>query len=384
MGQDDIRLKDAKAKPIADVMQMLDIAGLKRNGPEWTGPCPQCGGDDRFSINTRKDMFQCRKCVAAGNRLAKGDQVNLVQFVRGIDFRAALDWLCGPSQEMSAEERAARDKKLAEHQAAKARETERYRRQAIAAARKVWEQGRAAEDTMVRDYLTRRGIARHLFPRLPAALRFHPDCRYMVQTDGRTWREVHRGPAMLAAIQGPDGRFAGVHRTWLDLDQPKGKALITDPDTGEVLAAKKGLGSKKGGAIRLRSGGAFARMIMAEGIETTLSAAIADQTSAHVWCGIDLGNMSGQMMHGRGQKYKGVPDMGDAEAFVPPPWVRELIFIRDGDSEPRMTQARMLAGCRRAMALIPGLRAWVVPVPEGWDLNDVLMEAVKGAPEGQA
>lgn len=376
MAQDDIRLKDAKAKPIAEVMQMLDLGGLRRGGAEWTGPCPQCGGTDRFSINTRKDLFQCRRCGAAG------DQVRLVEFVRGIGFRAALDWLCGPSQDLTPEEIAAREKRQAEHQAAKAREAARYRREAIAAAREVWEQGVPAEDTLVRDYLTRRGIARHLFPRLPAALRFHPACRYMVQTTGHQWREVHRGPAMLAAIQGPDGKFAGVHRTWLDLDQPKGKARITDPDTGEVLATKKSLGSKKGGAIRLRSGGNVTRMIMAEGIETTLSAAIADP-DAHIWCGIDLGNLSGQMMHGRGLKYKGIPDMEDADAFVPPAWVRELIFIRDGDSDPRMTQARMLSGCRRAMALRPGLRAWVVPVPEGMDLNDVLMGG-QGEPEGQA
>lgn len=378
MGQSDIRLQEAKARPIADVMLMLDLQGLKRAGAEWTGPCPQCGGNDRFSINTRKDLFQCRKCGAAG------DQVRLVEFVRGIDFKAALDWLCGPSQELSEDERRAREEKYAKNRAAKDREAERFRREAIAAAHEVWQQGRPAEGTLVREYLTRRGIRASLFPALPRALRFHPDCRYMVQTEGRKWREVHRGPAMLAAIQGQDNRFAGVHRTWIDLGQPKGKARIIDPETGEVLASKKTLGSKKGGAIRLREGGGTARLIMAEGIETTLSALIADVSGADVWCGVDLGNMSGQMMHGRGRKYRGIPDMTDRDAFVPPLWVRELIFIRDGDSDPRMTAARMLSGCRRAMARNPELRAWVVPVPAGWDLNDVLMEAVRTDPEGQA
>lgn len=377
----DIRLQEAKAKPIADVMQMLELRGLKRAGAEWTGPCPQCGGDDRFSVNTRKELFQCRKCGAAG------DQVRLVEFVRGIDFKAALDWLCGPAPQLTAAELAEREEKYKKDREAKDREAERYRRKAIAAAHDLWTQGQPAEGSPVRDYLSRRGIRADLFPRLPRALRFHPDCRYTVEDKDergrKVYREVYRGPAMLAAIQAPDGRFAGVHRTWLDLAQPKGKAVVIDPDTGEVLASKKTLGSKKGGAIRLREGQESTRLIMAEGVETTASVLIADQTGADVWCGVDLGNMSGQMMHGRGQKYRGIPDMTDKDAFVPPPWVRELIFIRDGDSEPRMTAARMLAGCRRAMKLRPGLRAWVVPVPEGWDMNDVLMEAVKADPEGQ-
>ncbi|MBL3587775.1 hypothetical protein JMM61_20930, partial [Rhodovulum sulfidophilum] len=50
-------------------------------------------------------------------------------------------------------------------------------------------------------------------------------------------REIHRGPAMVALVQAPGGRGSGIHRTWLDLDQPKGKAVIAhdapaaDPET---------------------------------------------------------------------------------------------------------------------------------------------------------
>lgn len=31
---------------------------------------------------------------------------------------------------------------------------------------------------------------------------------------------------MLAAVQGPDDRFSAVHRTWIDLDRPNGKAHL--------------------------------------------------------------------------------------------------------------------------------------------------------------
>jgi hypothetical protein len=30
------------------------------------GPCPLCGGHDRFSINIRKQVFLCRGCGARG------------------------------------------------------------------------------------------------------------------------------------------------------------------------------------------------------------------------------------------------------------------------------------------------------------------------------
>jgi hypothetical protein len=46
----------------------------------------------------------------------------------------------------------------------------------------------------------------------------------------------------------------------------------------------------------------------------------------------------------------------------------------DGDSEPRDTRAKLLAGARRAMLRRPGLRAQIAPCPQGKDLNDVLLE----------
>ena len=182
---------------------------------------------------------------------------------------------------------------------------------------------------------------------------------------------------MLAAIQGADNRFCAVHRTWLDLDQPKGKAVITDPVTGEVMQAKKVLGAKKGGAIRLFQGDNLrAVLVMGEGIETTLSACVAGAVAgASYWAGVDLGNMAGQRQLGKGQRFDGIPDLGDAEAFVPPPWVERLIYVQDGDSDPKLTRAKLVAGLRRAMLLRPGLRAQIVHAGAGVDLNDVLMGA---------
>ena len=65
--------------------------------------------------------------------------------------------------------------------------------------------------------------------------------------------------------------------------------------------------------------------------------------------------------------------MSDRAAFVPPPWVRELILIQDGDSHAAATRSKLESCARRAMALIPGLKARIVHAGKGRDLNDILM-----------
>jgi CHC2 zinc finger len=52
---------------------------LARKGSERVGPCPKCGGTDRFSINTKKQVFNCRQCQTGG------DVIKLVRFLDGCD-----------------------------------------------------------------------------------------------------------------------------------------------------------------------------------------------------------------------------------------------------------------------------------------------------------
>src|SRR5262245_15964511 len=65
--------------------------GIKLSGGtvERHGPCPRCGGDDRFSINTQKQVFNCRGCGG------KGDVIALVEFLDGTDFTHACQTLTG-------------------------------------------------------------------------------------------------------------------------------------------------------------------------------------------------------------------------------------------------------------------------------------------------
>jgi hypothetical protein len=57
---------------------------LRRSGQELIGPCPVCGGADRFSINTKKKIWNCRGCAKGG------DVIALVQHIDGCDFRTAV------------------------------------------------------------------------------------------------------------------------------------------------------------------------------------------------------------------------------------------------------------------------------------------------------
>jgi hypothetical protein len=78
---------EAKMIPIEDEIARRSIR--LRGKTERCGPCPKCGGDDRFSINTAKQVFNCRACGKGG------DVIALVQHLDGVDFITACETLTG-------------------------------------------------------------------------------------------------------------------------------------------------------------------------------------------------------------------------------------------------------------------------------------------------
>src|SRR5262245_38647481 len=62
---------------------------LRKQGAELVGPCARCGGVDRFSINTRKQVFNCRGCSVGG------DVIALVQHIDSCGFTTAVETLTG-------------------------------------------------------------------------------------------------------------------------------------------------------------------------------------------------------------------------------------------------------------------------------------------------
>jgi phage/plasmid primase-like uncharacterized protein len=81
-------IERARAVPIEHEIARRGIA-LKRAGAELIGPCPCCGGTDRFGAHTRKQVFNCRGCGA------KGDVIALVQHLDRCDFKDAIATLAG-------------------------------------------------------------------------------------------------------------------------------------------------------------------------------------------------------------------------------------------------------------------------------------------------
>ncbi len=64
--------------------------GVKLRGTiDQCGACPKCGGEDRFSINIQKQVFNCRGCNVGG------DVIALVKHLDGCDFIGACMTLTG-------------------------------------------------------------------------------------------------------------------------------------------------------------------------------------------------------------------------------------------------------------------------------------------------
>ena len=64
----------ARAIPIEDDVRRRRIT-LKKASKNWLcGPCPKCGGDDRFTVQTAKQKWFCRGCQKGGDIIALIDE----------------------------------------------------------------------------------------------------------------------------------------------------------------------------------------------------------------------------------------------------------------------------------------------------------------------
>jgi hypothetical protein len=161
-----------------------------------------------------------------------GDVIRLVEKAEGCDFLAAIERLGGRATiDPAAAKNCSRNASAKAPGAGKDRgRLSRGRAQAAVAD----VEGRDRGSTARRSPLSRR-------PR-PAAAGALPGpalsavgavlARRVVDSSGPQARRADPpGPAMLAAFIRPDGKFGGLHMTWLTTDDvPPGKAEIIDPD----------------------------------------------------------------------------------------------------------------------------------------------------------
>ncbi|MDP2354606.1 MAG: DNA primase [Beijerinckiaceae bacterium] len=401
----------ARRAPVREYLQRKGLWTQRMMGDRGTA-CPACGGDDRFAINTRKNLWNCRKSGMGGGALAFEAHLRGLDALRGQDFLDAAEAVTGEAAPTRSQEpwdeRQARLKREAERLAQRQTEITRAEASAAQAQRQFRERERTRAWKLWRDEGREWRYSdgeRYLGLRRceagdDAALRFHPVMPFW--HDGEI---LFRGPAMLAAITGPDAdeqgrlRFSGLHVTWLDLDNPpKYRRVIAHPATGEILPAKKVRGSQKGGSILLvrardEHGAPCApcMIVAGEGIETTLAAwnALRATTPAALEgvefrAFVNLGNFAGKaretLRHPtesrtdtlgrvRAAKYPGPEPMWpDDIAPVPiPPSCTDLVWLMDADGDQVRSDADVARGAARYSLHYPWLTVRVARPEEGCD-----------------
>ena len=284
---------------------------LVRRRREFVGLCPfHRERTPSFSVVDEKHFFHCFGCGA------HGDEFGFVMRVYNLDFAAAVAKVAdGLGGEMPFTDRAPLPGKQPNY-------SEREERTRCIAWR-LWTAARDPRGTPVERYLHIRGLE---LPPAPV-LRFASCC-----WNRETGLEL---PAMVARVDGADGKFTAVHRTWL-LPDGSGKAAVREP--------KWSLGPTKGAAVRLAPLGPV--LAVAEGIETALTAIVA---GVPAWAALSAGGI---------------------EALVLPVGVREVIVLTDNDANGCGLRTAHVAG-RRWLAESRRVRI-ALPPETGTDFNDVL------------
>jgi phage/plasmid primase-like uncharacterized protein len=221
-------IERARSARIEDEIARRGIT-LKPEGAERIGPCPVCGGRDRFSINIRKQVFNCRGAVG-------GDVIDLVQHLDGCDFVTAIGMLSG-------------DGLRRQTATAKPEERDGYKddQRNLAWAEAIWRETLPLGCDAIA-YFARRGIDINQVPE-HGGLRFHPRCQ---------WPGNITKPCII-------GRFT----TALG-NEPRG--ILRRPITGEKAIT---LGPMSGCVIRLWPDEVVEQhLVLGEGVETVLSMAL--------------------------------------------------------------------------------------------------------------
>jgi phage/plasmid primase-like uncharacterized protein len=216
---------------------------LHRAGREWRGACPACGYRDAFVL-TDGNSGPIGWCASCQNKDA---------------IAAALDAQRAPTP-------APRRLKDAKNAQAHIERAERLLRRTVPLL-----------GTPGASYLEARSIG-HLVA--CADLRFHPSCSHPSGT--------FRLPALVAAVLDVDGKFIGVHRTYLRRD---------GASKAKVEPQKASLGPVRGGAVRLATIEQVleaGELVIAEGIESAASAGLLLDLPA--WAAISAGNLGSGVM----------------------------------------------------------------------------------------
>lgn len=309
----DLFVTRARDVSIVEAAPRLGLT-LKGSGAEQAMPCPQCGGKDRFALNTAKNKWNCRGGSTGGN-----DAIGMAAHILGLDVGRRPEFLeaCGAvlaeavpdageqvSEERRAEIRAeaqARADQAARDAAMRESEANEFRDRELAKCGGIYEAARGGNPLAASYLKARSGILRATVINHCKAIRLEPKLSYWHGKDERGYaRDIWCGPALVLPFVDGGGELIGIHQTWIDLDNgPKFRPALyslskTGADAGredragpptahwpspadlkagfyEPLATKKMRGSKKGGLLPLAGDMSAARWVVGEGVENVIA-----------------------------------------------------------------------------------------------------------------
>jgi putative DNA primase/helicase len=170
------------------------------------GPCPMCGGKDRFRFDDKdgRGTYFCSGCGA-------GDGVQLAMGITGLSFRDVareIERVAGTVQPTPAKsDRSDEDK--------------------LNALRRAFRESRPiARGDDAHAYLAGRGLRLH---DLPESIRTHPGMQYR---DGGA--VLGTFPAMLATVTDATGRAVSMHRTYLQDGQESARVGPEEAHAGDA------------------------------------------------------------------------------------------------------------------------------------------------------
>jgi putative DNA primase/helicase len=273
-----------------EVLRQVGVAEEFLRGKRHPGPCPFCGGRDRYVYddrNGRGDYF-CRQCGA-------GDGFSLVQKIFGLTFPKALERVAKTAGIISDAPPILRTA-MPSACIAPARPTRRV----LDLVRGACEPADVAD---VREYLA----TRRLWP-LPTGCKLlaHASLEYW---DGR--ERIGRYPALVADVRDVDGERVTVHVTYL-----AGGRKLEGREPRKLLSPLTG---RAGCAVRLLPL-AGDRLGIAEGLETALSASALHE-ALPTWAAFNTALLA---------------------KFEPPPSVRTLVVFADRDVPGLEAAAKLL------------------------------------------
>ncbi|MHB8408287.1 MAG: DUF7146 domain-containing protein [Acidiferrobacterales bacterium] len=272
-------IKDAARGQWPDILMRLGIpAEYLRNRH---GPCPGCGGTDRFRFDDREEgRFFCSQ---GGGDALSGDGLTLLGHVHGWTFSQTANAVAG-TLGMTEGNSSAPPARIRPRPVPAAKSPERTQ-DVQAKLHALWVETVPIshhDAQPLHDYLSSRMLpiddVLAMMPEHHSTLRFHPNLPYFeeVMEGGKPRMKVlDEFPALIALVTSHDGRPVTVHRTYLRKDG-SGKADVPSPRKLYPLMPGTAL---SGSAIRLSR--AVKRLGAAEGIETAMSVMLA--TGMPVW-----------------------------------------------------------------------------------------------------